>query len=246
MNAMMNLNLRCAVFGASGGIGAALVSLLAAREDVAEVHALSRSAVPSAGAHPKVTLHHFDLVDETSIASACAAIAAPLDLAIVATGRLMRESGEGPEKSWRALDPAAMAEMFAINAIGPALIARHALPLLRKEGRPVFAAISARVGSIADNRLGGWHSYRAAKAALNMLVRNFAIELARTNPAAVAVALHPGTVDTPLSRPFQRNVAPDKLFAPETAARHLLDVIDHLTTTDSGKLLAWNGAEIPF
>ncbi|MBF9152378.1 SDR family NAD(P)-dependent oxidoreductase [Novosphingobium jiangmenense] len=234
---------RCAVFGASGGIGAALTTLLAAREDMSEVHALSRSGGIGAG---KIIAHHFDLLDETSIAQACQGIGAPLDLVIVATGRLVRETGEGPEKSWRALDAAAMAELYAINTIGPALIARHTLPLLPKDRPATFAAISARVGSIGDNRLGGWHSYRASKAALNMLVKNFAIELARTHPQAVAVTLHPGTVDTPLSRPFQRGVAPEKLFTPERSAGHLLAVIDSLTPAQSGKMIAWDGAEVPF
>ncbi|MGV3510725.1 MAG: SDR family NAD(P)-dependent oxidoreductase [Novosphingobium sp.] len=234
---------RCAVFGASGGIGAALTHFLAARKDVGEVHAVSRSKRPSDG---KIIAHRFDLLDESSIAHACTAIGGPLDLVIVATGRLVRESGEGPEKSWRALDGAAMAELFAINTIGPAMIARHALPLIFRDRPAVFAAISARVGSISDNRLGGWHAYRASKAALNMLVRNLAIELARTHPQAVAVTLHPGTVDTPLSRPFQRGVPAEKLFTPERSAAHLLDVIDGLTSAHSGKLIAWDGAEIAF
>lgn len=243
MNGRMENGKRCAVFGASGGIGAVLVEQLCQREDVGEVHALSRGGVAPS---PKVISHRFDLTDEASIATACAAIGAPLDLVIVATGRLVRENGDGPEKSWRSLDPAAMAELFAINAIGPALIGKHCAPLLRKGGRPVFSAVSAKVGSIADNRLGGWHSYRASKAALNMLVRNFAIELGRTNTAAVAVTLHPGTVDTALSRPFQRGVPAEKLFTPAQSATHLLSVIEGLTPADSGTLIGWDGATIPF
>ena len=223
INGVMTMMKRCAIFGSSGGIGAALTALLAAREDVQAVHALSRSG-----------------------GAACEAIGTPLDLVIVATGRLVRETGEGPEKSWRALDAGAMAELYAINTIGPALIARHTLPLLPRDRPAVFAAISARVGSISDNRLGGWHSYRSSKAALNMLVRNLAIELARTHPHAVAVTLHPGTVDTPLSRPFQRGDPAGKLFTPEWSAQHLLDVIDGLTAAQSGRLMAWDGAEIPF
>lgn len=243
MASAMENGKRCAIFGSSGGIGAALVELLAAREDVAEVHALARGPQSSAG---KVSAHRFDLTDEATIAQAVAAIAAPLDLVIVATGRLVRDNGEGPEKSARALNAPALAEMFAINAIGPALIAKHCVPLLRKTGTPTFAAVSAKVGSISDNRLGGWHSYRASKAALNMLMRNFAIELARTNPSAIAVTLHPGTVDTPLSRLFQRGVPTEKLFTPERSSEHLLTVIDSLTPSDSGKLFAWDGTELPF
>lgn len=233
--------LRCAVFGASGGIGAALAIALAATHDV---HAGSRSgaALPSANIHPFA----FDLTDEASIAAACTAIGSPLDLVIVATGRLTRAGGTGPEKSYRALDGTGMAELFAINTIGPALIAKHTLPLLRRDSRAVFAALSARVGSISDNRLGGWHAYRASKAALNMLVKNLALELARTHPHAIAVTLHPGTVDTALSAPFQRGVAPEKLFTPKTSAAALLGVLAGLTPAQSGGLFAWDGAHVPF
>lgn len=235
--------LRCAVLGASGGIGGALASQLAARGDVAQVHAGSRSgAVPR---HAKIRPFRFDLADEASIAAAAAAIGAPLDLVIVATGTLHRADGTGPEKSFRALDAAGMAELYAVHAIGPALVAKHFLPLLARDRRAVFAALSARVGSISDNRLGGWHSYRAAKAALNMLVRNFAIEMGRTNPRAIVAALHPGTVDTALSRSFQKNVAPDRLFSAETSAAHLLAVIGALTPAQSGRVFAWDGSEIP-
>nr|WP_246415385.1 SDR family NAD(P)-dependent oxidoreductase [Novosphingobium taihuense] len=234
---------RCAIFGASGGIGAALTTLLAAREDVGEVHALARSPVTANG---KVVPHQFDLRDEASIAAACADIGGTLDLVIIATGRLVRQDGTGPEKSWRALGAEGMADMFAINAIGPASIARHVLPILPRDRRAVLAAISARVGSISDNRLGGWHSYRASKAALNMLFRTLAIELSRSHSQAVAVTLHPGTVDTPLSRPFQRGVPPEKLFTPERSARHLLDVIEGLTPERSGNLIAWDGSDIAF
>jgi len=233
--------LRCAVFGASGGIGAALAMALAER---GEVYAGSRggAALPSSAVRPFA----FDLTDEASIAAACAAIGGPLDMVIVATGRLTRADGTGPEKSYRALDAAGMAELFAINTIGPALIAKHTLPLLRRTSRAVFAALSARVGSISDNRLGGWHGYRASKAALNMLVKNLALELARTHPEALAVTLHPGTVDTALSAPFQRGVAREKLFTPEHSAAALLGVLDGLTPAQSGGLFAWDGAQVPF
>lgn len=236
--------LRCAVFGASGGIGGALAIALAAQADVAEVHAGSRAGdTPSGG---KLRPFAFDLLDEASIAAACAAIGGPLDMVLIATGRLTRADGSGPEKSYRALSADGMAELLAVNAIGPALIAKHALPLLRRDGRTVFAALSARVGSIADNRLGGWHAYRASKAALNMLVKNLALELARTHPQAVAVTLHPGTVDTGLSAPFQRGVAAEKLFTPAFSAAALLGVLERLTPAESGGLYAWDGAAIPF
>ncbi len=166
-----------------------------------------------------------------------------LDLVIVATG-VLQPDGRPPEKSWRDLDPASLARIFALNASGPALVAKHFLPLLPREGRAVFAALSARVGSIGDNRLGGWYGYRASKAALNMLLRTLAIELARKRPDAVCVGLHPGTVDTALSRPFQRNVPTDKLFTPADSARSLLRVLDKLDPEDSGGCFAWDGQRI--
>ncbi|MFM5906470.1 MAG: SDR family NAD(P)-dependent oxidoreductase [Novosphingobium sp.] len=237
--------MRAAIFGASGGIGAALAAQLAARDDVSDVIALARTAPPDNG---KVRGLSFDLEDEATIAAAAQTMGkdGAVDLVIVATGVLSLPGGSGPERSFSRIDPAEMARVFAINTIGPALIAKHMLPLLPRDRRGVFAAISARVGSIGDNRLGGWHSYRASKAALNMLVRNFAIELARTRPAAIAVALHPGTVDTGLSAPFQRGVPAGKLFTPEQSAAHLLKVIDGLGADQSGELFGWDGTRIEF
>lgn len=237
--------LRCAIFGASGGIGAALVDALAQRDDVERVYALSRTPV-SQGA--KRTSLSFDYGDESSIAAAAEQMAAggPLDLVIVATGLLSRGDEIQPEKTWRTLDAEAMAENFRVNTIGPALIGKHMLEHLSVEGRPLFAALSARVGSIEDNGLGGWHSYRAAKAALNQIIRNFAIELRRRNKRAVAVALHPGTVETSLSAPFSGNVPEGKLFSPGYAAKCLLSVIDGMGVEDSGGFFAWDGKPIPF
>lgn len=162
---------------------------------------------------------------------------------IVASG-ILQGGNAAPEKSWRALSADGLACYFAVNAAGPALVAKHFLPLLPREGRSVFAALSARVGSIGDNRLGGWYGYRASKAALNMLVKTLAIELARTRRQAICVALHPGTVNTGLSAAFQHGVAPEKLFAPQRSAGHLLDVIANLTPADSGGCFAWDGSRI--
>lgn len=226
------------VIGASGGIGAALEAALIEEGAFEVVHGFARSREGAL---------HLDLLAETSIAAAAAHVAkgpAPA-LVLVATGLLHKE-GHAPEKAYRDLDPAWLAEVYAMNAIGPALVAKHFLPIMPKGRRAVFAALSARVGSIGDNRLGGWHSYRASKAALNMLVRTLAIEERRRNDRAIVVALHPGTVDTALSRPFQGNVQPGRLFDPERAALQLLDVIDELKAPDSGKLLDYEGTEIPF
>ena len=232
---------RAAIFGASGGIGGALARALADRG--VEVWAGSRSGETS---DPRFRTFRFDLTDESTIADVAKAMAeGPPDLVLVASGVLTLSSGTGPERSLRHIDAATMEEVFRLNTVGPALVAKHMLPLLPREGRSVFAALSARVGSIGDNRLGGWHSYRASKAALNMLVRNFAIELARTHPLAVVAGLHPGTVDTALSQPFQGNLPEGQLIAPPDAADNLLAVIDRLTPDESGKVFDWKGEEVP-
>ena len=223
------------VIGASGGIGGALVSQLEGDPAFSRIFALARSFTGSA---------RIDILDEASIAAAAAALPAPLRLVIVATGALQGPGFPQPEKSYHTLDPVALMESFRLNTVGPSLVAKHLLPLMAPRGKTVFAAISARVGSIGDNRAGGWHAYRASKAALNMILRNLAIETGRRNPDSVCVGLHPGTVDTGLSRPFQRGVAEGRLFTPDTSARHLLTVIDALTAADSGNVLAWDGQTI--
>ncbi|AOL94966.1 SDR family NAD(P)-dependent oxidoreductase [Porphyrobacter sp. LM 6] len=234
---------RAAVFGASGGIGAALcTALLAGGTEV--VHAGSRrvEGPDMAGLVPFA----FDLTDEESIASAAEAMRAdPPEWVIVATGVLTLADSTGPERTYKRLDPATMGEVFSLNTIGPALIAKHMLPLMPR-GRPfIFAALSARVGSISDNRLGGWHSYRASKAALNMLLRNFALEMARTHPESVIVGLHPGTVDSALSAPFQSGLPDGQLTKPEDAASNLLGVLARLTPEQSGRVFDFRGAEVP-
>jgi NAD(P)-dependent dehydrogenase (short-subunit alcohol dehydrogenase family) len=224
------------IIGASGGIGAAFEAALIEEDAFAAVHSFARSRTGAL---------HLDLLDEDSIAAAAAHVGKgpPPGLVIVATG-LLHADDRGPEKALRELDPTWLAQVYAVNAIGPALVAKHFLPLVPEGMRSVFAALSARVGSISDNHLGGWHGYRASKAALNMLVRNLAIEERRRNDRGIVVALHPGTVDTALSRPFQGNVQPGRLFDAERAALQLLDVIEELKVTDSGKLFDFEGKEI--
>jgi NAD(P)-dependent dehydrogenase (short-subunit alcohol dehydrogenase family) len=232
-----------AVFGASGGIGRALCEGLAAR-GTARVHAGSRRGEgPHAAA---IQPFAFDLKDETSIAAAAAAMRDdPPQWVIVATGVLTLADGIGPERTYKRLDPAVMAEVLALNAIGPALVAKHMLAIMPR-GRPfVFAALSARVGSISDNRLGGWHSYRASKAALNMLLRNFALEMARTHPEGVVVGLHPGTVDSALSAPFQSGLPDGQLTRPADATENLLGVLAGLTPSQSGRVFDFKGEEVP-
>lgn len=232
-----------AVFGASGGLGRALCAGLAER-GTQVIHAGSRRGEGPEG--EAVRPFSFDLADEASIAAAAAAMKdVPPEWVIVATGVLTLADGTGPERSYRRLDPAAMAEVFALNTIGPALIAKHMLGIMPRARPFTFAALSARVGSIADNRLGGWHSYRASKAALNMLLRNFAIEMARTHPESVIVGLHPGTVDSTLSRPFQSGLPEGQLTEPEDAAANLLDVLARLTPAHSGRVFDFRGDEVP-
>ncbi|MEM6930148.1 MAG: SDR family NAD(P)-dependent oxidoreductase, partial [Myxococcota bacterium] len=149
-----------------------------------------------------------------------------------------------PEKRLEHVAPDALATVFAVNAFGPILVAKHVAPLLHHDRRAVFAAVSARVGSIGDNRLGGWYAYRASKSALNQLLRTLSIELARRSPNVIVVSVHPGTVDTDLSHPFQRRVPAHKLFSTERAADQLIDVIDGLTPEDTGSFRAWDGSPI--
>jgi NAD(P)-dependent dehydrogenase (short-subunit alcohol dehydrogenase family) len=232
-----------AVFGASGGIGRALCEGLAAR-GCERIYAGSRKGEGPdvAGALPFA----FDLTDEASIAAAAAMMKAdPPEWVIVATGVLTLPDGTGPERTYKRLEAGRMAEVFALNTIGPAMIAKHCLAIMPR-GRPfTFAALSARVGSISDNRLGGWHSYRASKVALNMLLRNFALEMARTHPEGVVVGLHPGTVDSALSQPFQSGLAEGQLTRPEDAAANLLGVLAGLTPAHSGRVFDFRGEEVP-
>ena len=201
---------RAIVIGSSGGIGAALERELTIKGFA--VTGLSRSSA----AHVPGEGSLIDVTREPTIEAAAFRLRdkAPFSIILVTTG-LLHDADVMPEKALRELDEASLMRLFAVNAVGPALVAKHFIPLFPKHGRCVFAALSARVGSISDNRLGGWFGYRASKAALNMLVKSIAIELVRTRPEAICVALHPGTVDTGLSKPFQKAVAPDRLSRPK-------------------------------
>lgn len=219
--------MRALVVGASGGIGGALVAALRQR---GEVVGLSRSG------------DGLDVTDETSVARVLGALEGQFDLVIVATGALAPE-GRGPEKSLKALEAGQLAAQFALNATGPALVLKHTLRLMPREGRPVFAALSARVGSIGDNGLGGWYSYRASKAALNQLIHTAAIEVGRTHREAICVTLHPGTVDTGFGAEFHKG---RETVTPQTSAGNLLRVLDGLTPADSGGFFDWQGARVPW
>ncbi len=230
-----------AIFGASGGIGRALCVEAAKRGSRVWAGSRNATTIDQSG----ITPFAFDLNDESSIAEAAGVMRDdPPAMVVVATGVLTLADGTGPERTYRKLDPAVMAEVFALNTIGPALIAKHMLPLLPRNERGVFAALSARVGSISDNGLGGWHSYRASKTALNMLLKNFAIELGRTHKQAIVAGLHPGTVDSVLSKPFQSNLPDGQLTEPDHSARNLLDVLGSLTPEDSGDVFDFAGKKI--
>lgn len=230
------------VIGARGGLGAALLGRLQDDARYTRVLACSRASGTDADLS-------FDITDEAGIERAAATIArqtrteGALRLVIDATG-FLHGRGFEPEKSLRQIDAAHMAHAFAVNAIGPALLMKHFLPLLPRSGRSVFATLSAKVGSIGDNRLGGWYSYRASKAALNQLVHTAAIELARRQPQAICVALHPGTVDTDLSSPFAKSGL--EVQTPDAAAQRLLAVIDALSASDSGGFFNHRGEPLPW
>ncbi len=229
------------VIGAGGGLGAALVQTLSTpgEHGIDGVLSLGRSTQPA-----------IDYSDEASlenaaawVAAQCAAEGAELRLLIVASGFLHGAAGQ-PERSWAQLDADYLSEVFRINAIGPALVMKHFLPLLPRQGRCAAGFVSAKVGSIGDNALGGWYGYRAAKAALNQLVKTAAIELKRRNPEALCVALHPGTVDTALSKPFAK--AGLKLRSPDVAAKELLAVLSDLEPQKTGTLLDYQGNTLPW
>ena len=223
------------VFGATGGIGSAFAAQLEADPQCRRVIRLARGRASDVA---------FALTDEASIAAAAHAVEAdgPFALMIDATG-LLHDDDIAPEKALSQVTPAALAKAFAVNATGPLLLLKHFSPLLPRDGRAVFATLSARVASISDNRLGGWYGYRAAKAALNMFVKCAAIELARKRGEAIVVGLHPGTVATPLSDPFSGN---RERLEPDEAAQRMLAVLATLTPGDTGGLFAYDGEKIAF
>ena len=222
------------IIGANGAIGNAFTNLLLQKYPNASLFAFSRNGE-----------HNIDYSSEDSIAEAAelAAKEKSLDLVIVANG-ILHEETLIPEKSLRDLSAEKFHRVFEVNTITPALIAKYFLPKLNKEKLSVFSALSARVGSISDNQLGGWYAYRASKAALNMIIKNAAIEVGRRNKQAIIVGLHPGTVDSDLSKPFQGNVADGQLFTPEYSAEKLLSVLENLSVEQTGKCFAWDGKEI--
>ncbi|NDJ19353.1 SDR family NAD(P)-dependent oxidoreductase [Myxacorys almedinensis] len=197
---------------------------------------------------PRLRCLPMDITDESQIADAIAEIqteTSTLHYVINCVG-ILHDSIMQPEKSLRHLNAENLIRYFQINSIGGALLAKHVQPLLKHRDRALFATISARVGSIGDNQLGGWYGYRASKAALNMLMRTTAIEYKRTCPRTIVVTLHPGTTDTKLSRPFQRTVPPEKLFSCDRTVQQLFTVLDQLQESDSGEFFSWDGSRLPW
>lgn len=241
------------VVGATGGIGLALVQQLLEHSTLARLFAVARTSCRNpmlmrlADQHPeRLLLLDCDIQDEAQLALLAASTGAgitALHLVINASG-MLHEGARMPEKSLASVNLAGLQRAFTINAFAPILLAKALLPLLRHAEPAVFASLSARVGSISDNRTGGWYGYRAAKAAQNQLLKTLALELTRINRRSIVLALHPGTTDTALSKPFQGNVAAEKLFTPEFSAAALLQVIAQRQPGDSGGFYAWDGTTI--
>jgi len=219
---------RVLIIGASGGVGSALAAAYSLRGD--QVTGLSRSK------------DGLDLTDEARVAKVLGGLAGPFDIVLVASGALEID-GAVPEKSIKSISQKALMDQFALNAVGPALVLRHAHDLLPRDGRGVFAVLSARVGSIGDNKIGGWISYRSAKAALNQIIRTGAIELARSHKHSICVALHPGTVKTPFTEQY---LARHPAVEASEAAENILGVLDELGTKDTGCFFDWAGKPVPW
>jgi len=240
------------VVGASRGIGLEVVRQLLQDERLRRIYATYRVATTELGAiaaaHPHLSLLPIDITDEAQIAQGIAQIQRQTDklhLVLYCVG-LLHESNLQPEKSLQQIRADQLQRYFQVNSIGAVLLAKHVLPLLKHGDRSVFASISAKVGSIGDNQLGGWYGYRASKAALNMFMRTVAIEYSRKSSQTLVVMLHPGTTDTHLSKPFQHNVPPEKLFPVERTVAQLLSVIEALGANDSGKFFSWDGSCLPW
>ncbi|QLE43879.1 SDR family NAD(P)-dependent oxidoreductase [Nostoc sp. C052] len=243
------------IVGASQGIGLSFVKKLLQDRRIARIYATSRQPksvselIALANECPeRLICLEMDITDELQIIEAVQKIHTQVDklhLVVNCVG-LLHEDTLQPEKSLRQINSENLLRYFQINSIGAVLLAKHLLPLFRHGERSVFATISAKLGSISDNQLGGWYGYRASKAALNMLMRTAAIEYKRSCPKALIVTLHPGTTDTLLSRPFQGNVPAEKLFSVERTVTQLLAVIEQLQEGDSGQFFSWDGSRLPW
>ena len=233
-----------AVIGSNGAIGNSISEILIKDDSVQVVYKFSR--ILNNENSDKVKNIQIDIKDETSIEKSIGKLPNDIkfDLIFVATGMLHNDDDIFPEKSIKDISKKKLQKILLVNTVGPALVGKYFIPFLKKDTRSVFAFLSARVGSISDNKLGGWYSYRASKTALNQIIKNFSIEIRRSNPNAIFVGLQPGTVKSYLSKPFEKNVKEENLFTPHYSAEKLLEVINNLDKDDSGKIYAWDGEEI--
>lgn len=246
--------LNVAIAGANGGIGLGFVTQLLQDPRIAKIYGTYRckdTAFDLFALQEKsdrLTCLPMDITDERQIETTVQQIGKKCDRLhwVINCVGLLHEEDMQPEKGLRQLNAENLSRYFQVNSIGAVLLAKHFLPLLRHGDRSLLATISAKIGSIEDNRLGGWYGYRASKAALNMLMKTAAIEYARKSPKTIIIMLHPGTTDTQLSRPFQRNVPPEKLFSVERTVTQLLAVIDKIESDDSGKFFSWDGSLLPW
>ncbi|MEM9540073.1 MAG: SDR family NAD(P)-dependent oxidoreductase [Cyanobacteria bacterium P01_E01_bin.42] len=246
--------LNIAIAGASRGIGLGFVTQLLQYPRIGKIYGMYRDRETASELFSlqeqcdRLTCLPMDITDERQIIATVEEIGKECDRLhwVINCVGLLHEGELQPEKGLRQLNAENLSRYFQVNSIGAVLLAKHVLPLLRHGDRSLLATISAKIGSIGDNRLGGWYGYRASKAALNMLMKTAAIEYARKSPKTVIIMLHPGTTDTRLSRPFQRNVPPEKLFSIERTVTQLLAVIDKIESDDSGKFFSWDGSLLPW
>lgn len=236
------------IIGGNGGVGREFVRQLQDSSQVHSIVATHRNPIPIGFHHSKVIWVQVDVRNESTIESLAGYLkdtGMNPNLVINCIG-ILHTSEFGPEKTWRHLNAQTMHDVFAINAFAVALLGKHLIPLIPRQGRSIFASLSARVGSIEDNRLGGWYSYRASKTAHNMFIKTLSIESWRKHPDLALVSLHPGTVDTALSEPFTARYDPNKLFTAKRSVKELSNVISNLNCKDTGGFFAWDGQKIPF
>lgn len=245
---MLNFStaLRVVVVGANSGVATQLIKSLVGQEEVSEIWICTRK--PPNIQHEKIRHSYVDIEDEEQVKSWAAELkqAKFTPNLIVNCLGILHTDAFGPEKTWRQLDYAVMQKVFAINAFAVPMLGKYLIPLIPRDERAVFVSFSARVGSIGDNRLGGWYSYRASKTAHNMFVKTLSIEAKLKYPQFCIVAYHPGTVDTKLSKPFTKRYPPEKLFSPERAVQELCAVISKLSPEDSGAFFAWDGSRVVY
>ena len=230
---------KVAVIGSSGAIGSAFVDHYINDQSINSIFSFSRSSIGID--NNKVKHFSIDIENENSVQDAAKSVEEiNFDEIIIASG-LLHTNEFGPEKSIKDLKADNILKVLNVNTVGPAIIGKYFLPLLNKDNKSVMAFLSARVGSISENKLGGWYAYRASKSALNQVIKTFSIELKRTNPKAIIIGLQPGTVDSELSAPFKRSVSNNKLFSAEYSVSQLIGVIERADESSSGNLISWDG-----